>query len=94
MTRGRHDNNFDLLRILAATQVLGFHLVGHFGLDVGYLHILEAMPGVPIFFVISGYLVSDSLERSKSIGQYFRARATQAIAEGRPVPTPQISTSV
>jgi peptidoglycan/LPS O-acetylase OafA/YrhL len=73
-------NNFDLLRLLAAAQVIYFHSV--LFLDVegrGYaalLHSLAAIfPGVPIFFVISGFLVSRSYENSRSTRSYFRKRA-------------------
>jgi len=60
---GRH-NNFDLLRILAAFQVATVHICTYLKLDGGRaLQVLAVVPGVPVFFVISGFLVSDSLER-------------------------------
>ena len=72
-----HDNNFDLIRLFAATQVLAIHVVEHMGGDAhNFLRdLIDRFPGVPIFFAISGYLVSQSLERSKSVSDYFFRRA-------------------
>ncbi len=65
-------NNFDLLRILAATQVLYFHTLFHLKIDPpSWTLFFQYFPGVPIFFVISGYLVSASYERSESLERYF-----------------------
>jgi len=65
-------NNFDLLRILAATQVLYFHTIFHLKIDApSWTLVFQYFPGVPIFFVISGYLVSASYERSESLMRYF-----------------------
>jgi peptidoglycan/LPS O-acetylase OafA/YrhL len=65
-------NNFDLLRILAATQVLYFHTIFHLKIDASsWSLVFKYFPGVPIFFVISGYLVSASYERSESLTRYF-----------------------
>ena len=72
-------NNFDLIRLLAAIQVVIYHGVEHLKIeglkDTWLLFILECFPGVPIFFVLSGFLVSASWERSKSLGQYVLNRA-------------------
>jgi len=60
----RH-NNFDLLRFLAALQVAVVHATTHLQVETGaVISLLKMFPGVPIFFVISGYLVSASYERS------------------------------
>jgi peptidoglycan/LPS O-acetylase OafA/YrhL len=69
-------NNFDLLRILAAAQVLVSHTVAHLAIPkpTGW-SLLEAFPGVPVFFVISGFLISASYERSSSVWSYYRNRA-------------------
>src|SRR5258705_3893127 len=65
-------NNFDLLRILAATQVLYFHTIFHLKIDApSWTLVFHYFPGVPIFFVISGYLVSASYERSENLMRYF-----------------------
>lgn len=65
-------NNFDLLRLAAATQVLIIHATDHLHGQVPTA--LLRLPGVPIFFVISGYLVAASLRRN-DLATYARARA-------------------
>jgi len=71
-------NNFDLLRLLAALQVAVVHSIGilkptgHFARLLGAG--LDRFPGVPIFFVISGVLISKSYERSDSLRDYLRNR--------------------
>ncbi len=72
-------NNFDLIRLLAASQVLIYHGIYHLdppGLDECWLfRWLIYFPGVPVFFVISGFLVSASFERSSSQWNYWSNRA-------------------
>ncbi len=69
-------NNFDLIRFFAALQVVVAH-------GAYYLHapiwnpvgvVLGFLPGVPIFFVISGFLISLSWERAPSPASYVRNR--------------------
>ena len=76
----RRTNNFDLLRLLAAWFVLFSHcypLTGQPVADpfVRYIGIdtLGGI-GVSIFFVLSGYLVTNSLERSSSVFSFTRKR--------------------
>jgi peptidoglycan/LPS O-acetylase OafA/YrhL len=65
-------NNFDLIRLFAASQVLFYHGITH--LKVAELvptgQFLNYFPGVPVFFVISGFLISMSWERAPSPRQY------------------------
>jgi peptidoglycan/LPS O-acetylase OafA/YrhL len=63
-----HNNNFDLIRILAASQVLLVHQFNSFKVNMGDLTFVTLFPGVPIFFFISGYLVAISYERSVQSG--------------------------
>ncbi|MBL8855614.1 MAG: acyltransferase [Planctomycetaceae bacterium] len=67
-------NNFDLIRLIAAIQVVIVHGVEHLALRDGvngYLWFwVNAFPGVPIFFVISGFLISRSWERDSYIKPY------------------------
>ena len=69
-------NNFDLLRIFAASQVLVGHTVLHLGIATPpWLYkLICAFPGVPIFFVISGFLISAAYERSPGLKSYCRNR--------------------
>jgi len=54
-------NNFDLIRLLAAVQVLLGHGISHLGLES--FEFLKFLPGVPIFFFVSGFLISLSYEK-------------------------------
>jgi peptidoglycan/LPS O-acetylase OafA/YrhL len=58
-------NNFDLIRLLAAVQVAVIHtaFVFHPGGSDG-LEFLGLAPGVPVFFFISGFLISAAWERN------------------------------
>jgi len=71
-------NNFDLIRLFAALQVVLVHGLIHFGYvgtDFGYgLRISDFFPGVPIFFFVSGFLITGSFERSSDIVQYGKNR--------------------
>ncbi len=81
MTRNRlgevdiRRNNFDLLRLFAASQVAYIHVAENLQVELtGWLLVLrnalEYFPGVPIFFVISGFLISASLDRNPDLRSY------------------------
>ena len=57
-------NNFDLIRLFAATQVAVSHISSHLGFENIFLGALSLFPGVPIFFFISGFLIYGSYEKS------------------------------
>jgi peptidoglycan/LPS O-acetylase OafA/YrhL len=70
-----HNNNFDLIRLFAASQVFVQHLyiivdVNFGGVINSISHFWVIFPGVPIFFFVSGYLISQSYENSKNIKDY------------------------
>jgi peptidoglycan/LPS O-acetylase OafA/YrhL len=69
-------NNFNLLRLLAAFQVLWVHALNHFGYEGYLVSALKLTPGVPMFFFISGLLISAAYERSRPQGLpvFFRNR--------------------
>ena len=76
------DNNFNLLRILAAIGVLVSHAYP-ISLGVGTAEPLSALLGgltlgtvsVMIFFSISGFFITRSFAGRKSLGQFLQARA-------------------
>jgi len=70
MSSVHRSNNFDLIRLLAAAQVVLSHAIGHTplyatltGWQKQLFDGLVWLPGVPVFFVISGFLISRSYER-------------------------------
>jgi peptidoglycan/LPS O-acetylase OafA/YrhL len=75
-------NNLDIIRFLAATFVLFSHAypltIGHNGSEpfavftVGQMTFGEL--AVAIFFVISGFLITQSFDRSKNVSYYVKAR--------------------
>ncbi len=70
-------NNFDLIRLIAATQVLLLHVSHHIHLNPEFLiikKILAKFPGVPIFCTVSGFLITASLVKNPNIKYYFRNR--------------------
>jgi peptidoglycan/LPS O-acetylase OafA/YrhL len=72
------ENNFDLVRLVAAGEVAvrhSMHFLAPAALTDVVLGLLALVPGVPVFFFLSGYLISRSLERSTSIRDYLRNRA-------------------
>jgi len=79
--RGR-DNNFNLIRVLAASLVLWTHAFGFTG--HGQAELLKAnfnisfgSWAVDIFFVLSGFLVAKSWDRQKSVRAFLWARSVR-----------------
>lgn len=69
-------NNFDLMRLLLAGVVLlvhSFELSGYRQLQF-FADFLSSAIAVKAFFVVSGFLIFMSYERSSSIGEYFKKR--------------------
>jgi peptidoglycan/LPS O-acetylase OafA/YrhL len=75
------DNNFNLIRLLAALSVLGGHSVAVLGLPSSrefffdHLGLSLAEMAVDVFFVTSGFLVTGSLVNRGEIVAYLWARA-------------------
>jgi peptidoglycan/LPS O-acetylase OafA/YrhL len=82
MISAQRQNNFDLIRLLAAAQVVLAHAIGHTDLKSRLpawgqqvFDALMMFPGVPVFFVISGFLIARSYERNPSdLAGYFWRR--------------------
>lgn len=74
------NNNFNLIRILAAIQVFITHGIDHLNIKTEWLlfiyyKFLIYFPGVPIFFTISGFLIYASYDRHHTdIRNFFRNR--------------------
>lgn len=58
-------NNFDIIRLFAASEVAISHTASHLNIEHPILSILGYFPGVPIFFFISGYLIYQSYANIK-----------------------------
>lgn len=71
-----YDNSLSLIRLIAALQVLFFHLVAHFQLSLNLVvdSVVTYFRGVPIFFILSGFLIWFSIYRSPNYKQYICKR--------------------
>lgn len=65
-------NNFDLIRLAAALQVAVAHSMTYLrpGSSAELRELIGLFPGVPIFFFISGFLISRSFERNPLPREY------------------------
>lgn len=72
-------NNFNILRLFAALQVVYGHTLEHLHIKnemaLSINSIISYFPGVPIFFLISGYLITMSYEKNPDIKEYTKNRA-------------------
>lgn len=71
-------NNFNAIRLFAAMQVVLMHSYHHFTVDNSFIKglnsIFELFPGVPIFFFISGFLISRSYKTNTRLVEYVQNR--------------------
>lgn len=64
-------NNFDLIRLMAAGQVMLFHAIFYLKVPIEALsNTIAYFPGVPAFFFVSGFLISASWERNSNLRTY------------------------
>jgi len=71
------ENSLDAMRLLAAAQVAVLHARDFMfpnSPDSLLLEILRLFPGVPIFFFVSGYLISKSYESTPALKEYAKNR--------------------
>ncbi len=76
--RDRYANNFDLIRLLAALQVAVSHSFAwlHVPMPKAADEVIRCFPGVLIFFVISGFLITRSyVERNHGLARFLVHRA-------------------
>lgn len=79
MENNFNKNNFNLIRLFAAFQVALVHIVRIMEIETtwiaGYvMHVFYMFPGVPIFFFISGFLISRSYENNSRLDEFFLNR--------------------
>lgn len=74
--KSTNNNCLNLIRIIAAFQVIFGHSVEHLELPINnsFFHLTYFFRGVPIFFIISGFLIWFSMARSNNYGSYLRKR--------------------
>jgi len=78
MHANQHRNNFDLIRLLAALQVAVSHVFWWLQVPLPreVEGLLKCFPGVPVFFVVSGFLITRSyVGRQRGLLSYFGSRA-------------------
>lgn len=63
MTPHHHSPNIDILRGMAILAVMTHHVFAHTGISVPMLGTYGGLLGVQLFFVLSGYLITDSASR-------------------------------
>ena len=73
----------DLIKLIACLQVFLGHAINHLNIQVhSVLKVVIAMfPGVPIFFMISGYLIWNSINQSNSFTQFIKKRVWRLYPE-------------
>ena len=72
-------NNFNIIRLIASVQVMIDHGVYHLNLESSWLLVLNKalsfIPGVPIFFITSGFLIFNTyLNSQNTTFDFFRNR--------------------
>ena len=83
MTWEFKENSLDAIRLLAATQVAVLHTCEFMFVErTGgvFFELLRLFPGVPIFFSVSGYLISKSYESTPNIAEYAKKHLVITIA--------------
>lgn len=72
----KRDNCINLFRLIAALEVAYGHSIVHMNIQTPNVinSVFGYFQGVPIFFILSGFLIWDSVERSKNYYSYLRKR--------------------
>lgn len=85
MSNSNRLESLDSLRGIAAMGVVIYHYTSLFGYSQGFTQLIDFFPspydnpgryGVELFFIISGFVITMSLENSKSVYHFFVAILT------------------
>ena len=74
--RYNHNQNLNILRLFAAFMVLLVHING---LCYQWEFAGAGKYGVKLFFILSGYLITQSLSKEQSLKQYFKKRVISIV---------------
>src|SRR6218665_2950930 len=75
-----HRNNFDLLRLLAAADVMALHIYDLTAApELSWLHWIDTRLALCTFFIISGYLVFQSFEQTPRLARYADKRLRRIV---------------
>ena len=83
MGNASRSNCFNIIRFLAALQVFLGHAAGHLNVELPQLpmKLLFVVQGVPVFFLISGFLIWTSLNRENNLKAFVRKRILRIYPE-------------
>lgn len=77
-------NSLNLIRLLAAFQVLFGHAEGHFQISFlpsVFSKAFSVLQGVPIFFILSGFLIWNSIAKTYDFGTFCKKRVFRLYPE-------------
>lgn len=72
------ENNFDLVRLVAAFQIMLFHYYNHVPISSHFLksaiYLSRFFSGITVLFTVSGFLVFASFDKNPDVKNFFRNR--------------------
>lgn len=79
----KNNNCITLIRLVAAIQVFLGHAVVHLEIpnSIEITKFLTIFQGVPVFFIISGFLIWNSLDKTNNFSDYIRKRILRLYPE-------------
>lgn len=82
-TQGFRQNSLNTVKIIAALQVLYVHTITHLHISVPSIvtKIFSIFMGVPIFFILSGFLMWKSIGKSPNFKEYATKRSKRIFPE-------------
>ena len=71
-----NSNCLNTVRLLSAFSVMFFHTQTHLGVEIPFLVnvFFRLFPGVPVFFFLSGFLIWNSIGKSRNLLEYAKKR--------------------